>query len=341
MTRKLVYVFTTGGTIGTYVDESGIARVGDTIEGLVSQVKASGIEIEAKSLMQKGSANLEPSDWKVIAEEIARVIETRTDASGVVILHGTDTMHYTAAALSFMLQKPGIPIVMTGSMISGSDSSGDAISNFDAALAVAANSDIAEICIVFSADSIGKKKIVIRGSRARKIRSIAQNAFESINAPPLAFVEKEKITYTGLEHQGRGTRKKLRLDTKLEPRVVYVKQNPALTGSMLEHFFKGEMGAVIEGTGRGHVKESLLDTISSFQKPVAISTQALYGGESLGTYDIGSNMLRINNIIPSRDMTSETALVKLMWCLGHKKSSVRRKFLENICGEISDQPKGR
>ncbi|MDG6998205.1 MAG: asparaginase [Nitrososphaerota archaeon] len=330
---KLVYVFATGGTIGTYRDKQGIAHVGDMTKNLVSRVKPRGIAIEAKTIMMKGSANMDPSDWIVIADEVARVIKNKKEASGIVILHGTDTMSYTAAALSFMLQKPGLPIVLTGAMISGSDPSSDAISNFKAALQCAANSNIAEVCVLLSANPSGRKKIIIRGCRSRKIHSIALNAFASINAPPIAFVNGGKITYSG-KYQKRGTRRNFVLDTRIEPRVVLIKQNPALTNEILQHSLEGAMGAVIEGTGRGHVKEKLLTTISSFGKPVVISTQAIYGGESIGTYDIGKKMLKVRNLIPAGDMTSETAFVKLMWCLGHE-GSVRKRFLENICDEIS------
>lgn len=329
-----VYVLSTGGTIGTFVDKSGIARVGNTMQDLISRTSVPGVEIEAKSLMKKGSANMEPSDWITIAKAARQVIKSRSDVSGVVILHGTDTMHYTAAALSFMLQNPGLPVVMTGSMITGSDPQSDAIPNFNAALMVAAKSNIAEITVVLSADSGGERKIVIRGSRARKVRSLSLNALESINVPPLAFVENEKITYTGEKYARKSSEKNLKLDTRLEPNVVYLKQNPALTPKMLSRFLKGAKGAVIEGTGTGHVKENLLDTIASFGAPVVISTQALYGGEKLGTYDIGNNMLKVKNIIPASDMTSEAALVKLMWCLGHS-GNVRRKFLQNVAGEIT------
>lgn len=331
--KKLVYVLTTGGTINTYLDKSGVAHVGDNTKNLVSRVRGSGVKIESKILMKKGSASLEPSDWCLIASEIGQLIPTRPDISGIVVFHGTDTMHYTAAALSFMVQSPGIPIVLTGSMVSGSDKSSDAISNFNAAVTVASESDIGECVVVFSADKNGKTQMVIRGCRARKTNSIALNAFDSINAPPLAFVDEKGVHYTNASRERRGPKSNLKLDTKLEQRVVYIKQNPALTSETLKRFLNRARGAVIEGTGRGHVSESLLRTISEFTGPIVISTQALYGGEGIGTYDLGRKMLRIKNVIPSGDMPSETALVKLMWCLGHS-SGVREMFLTNFCSEF-------
>jgi glutamyl-tRNA(Gln) amidotransferase subunit D len=334
---KLVYVFTTGGTIGTYRDKFGIAHVDDMTNSLISRVNTKGVEIEAKSLMKKGSANMDPLDWVIIADEVAQVIRRRADVTGIVILHGTDTMSYTAAALSFMLQKPGIPIIMTGSMLSGSDQSSDAIPNFEASLKCAADSNIAEVCVLMSADKTGRRKVVIKGCRARKIHSTVLNAFDSINVPPIAYVEDNKITYSRSKYQKRSSRKNFVLDTKLEQRVVLLKQAPGLNNEMLAHSLEGVMGAVIEGTGKGHVNEKLLTTIASFGRPVVITTQAIYGGESIGTYDLGKKMLSVGNIIPAGDMTSEAAYVKLMWCLGHN-GSVRKRFLKNICGEISFRP---
>jgi L-asparaginase/Glu-tRNA(Gln) amidotransferase subunit D len=184
--KRRVCVFTTGGTIATRVDEYGIARLGtSTIENLLAHADAE-VEIEMKSLMDKESANLIPSDWKVLAKESARII-VRGEVDGIVILHGTDTMHYTAAALSFMVQNPGIPIVLTGSMVPGSDPKSDAISNFQAALQIASESSIAEVCIVFSSNPGGRKKVVLRGCRARKVRS-----FRKREPPPSRLCSKEK-----------------------------------------------------------------------------------------------------------------------------------------------------
>jgi glutamyl-tRNA(Gln) amidotransferase subunit D len=335
--KRRVCVFTTGGTIATRVDEYGIARLGtSTIENLLAHADAE-VEIEMKSLMDKESANLIPSDWKVLAKESARII-VRGEVDGIVILHGTDTMHYTAAALSFMVQNPGIPIVLTGSMVPGSDPKSDAISNFQAALQIASESSIAEVCIVFSSNPGGRKKVVLRGCRARKVRSIRLNAFESVNLPPLAYVQRKKINYTGVSHAKRESYR-MSLNVALEENVAYVKQSPALTCDVLESCLHGVKGAVIEGTGKGHVNERLLPVLESFGHQVVISTQALYDGEQFGSYNIGSKMLKLENLVHARDMTSETALVKLMWCLGHK-GSVKRVFLRNICGEIStEQPR--
>ena len=334
MRNKRVFVLTTGGTIGTYVDKSGIAHVSDKGKDLLDRLKNQGVEIESKSILQKGSADLVPSDWQKIAEAVASVIKTTKDLDGVVIMHGTDTMHYSAAALSFMLQNLGIPIVLTGSMVSGSNPKGDAMPNLKDAILVASQSDIAEVSIVFSAVPNGTSRVIIRGCRARKMDSSALNAFVSTNVPPIGFVKGGLITYSEVKHSRRAKRT-LKVSTDLDANVVYLKQNPGLTRKMLERFLKGASGAVIEGTGVGHIREDLHETISRFGKPVVVSTQAIYGGEKLGSYDLGKKMLAIPNLIPAHDMNSEAALVKLMWALKQKGRGVRSTMLKDFSGEIS------
>lgn len=334
MRSKRVFVLTTGGTIGTYVDSSGIAHVSDKSKDLLDRLRNRGVEIESKSILQKGSADIVPSDWQRIAESVASVIKTTKDLDGIVIMHGTDTMHYSASALSFMLQNLSIPVVLTGSMVSGSNPKGDALPNLKDAILVASRSDIAEVTIVFSAVPNGVSRVIIRGCRSRKMDSSALNAFVSINVPPIGFVKRGMIKYTGAKHSRRAKRA-LKVSTDLDANVVYLKQNPGLTSKMLERFLEGASGAVIEGTGVGHIREELHETIIRFGRPVVVSTQAIYGGEKLGSYDLGKKMLAIPNLIPGHDMNSETALVKLMWALKHESGDVRATLLKNVSGEIS------
>jgi L-asparaginase/Glu-tRNA(Gln) amidotransferase subunit D len=118
--------------------------------------------------------------------------------------------------------------------------------------------------------------------------------------------------------------------------VVLVKLNPAVEEEALRMFLRGARGAVLEGTGIGHIKTRLHRVVSSFGKPTVMTSQAPYGGERLSTYDIDAKILGIKNLIPGRDMCSETALVKLMWALPHGED-VRALMMENVAGEISER----
>jgi L-asparaginase type I len=305
-------------------------------EHFIAKLDRKNLDIPVKNIMQKGSANIVPEDWVKIAEAVVGAFKAGAD--GVVILHGTDTMHYTAAALSFFLSGLGKPVVMTGSIVPGVDRKSDALFNLNNAIDVAAFSNIAEVCIVFSADEKKNSGVIIRGCRAKKIHSTSLNAFDSINIQPIGFISNGSIQYTDLEITKRAERD-LKLDSAYVPNVVLLKQNPALTAQALSKFIANASGAVIEGTGAGHLRKELIDTIASARLPVVISTQVLYGGVKWGLYASDKSYEQKDNIIPAWDMTSETALVKLMWALG-KGGDIRSLMLKNVAGEITESKLG-
>ncbi len=331
--RRKVYLLTTGGTIAFRSRENGTAVMDFSPENLVSELGLTDVDLEVRHIMKKGSMDIIADDWQVIAGSTADVLCTRPQ--GVVILHGTDTMHYTASALSFMLQDLSVPVVLTGSMIPGGDAGTDAGFNLKNAVTVAAYADLAEVCIVFSGDLKMKKGLIIRGCRARKMHSYGTNAFESINIPPIGYIQDGEIIYSDMEICRREERQ-LKKITNLNPNVVLVKLTPTITLQTLARFLEGNAGAVLEGTGIGHIRTDLQEAIASFKNPTAISTQTIYGGERLGMYDVDKSILNIKNIIPTSDMNSETALVKLMWALA-QHGDIRSIMLKNIAGEISEK----
>ncbi len=304
----------------------------NSTQSLLGQLADLGVQIRVQEgIIDKGSAQFVPDDWRKIAEATAAAIHSGVE--GVVILHGTDTMNYTASALSFMLRDLGRPVVMTGSMIPGGDPGSDSLFNLRNAIIVAAFGDLAEVCIVFSADPERRRAMIIRGVRARKVHSLAINAFHSINIPPIGYVENGEIAFTEVKTRKRG-RGELRLFPQLDPNVILVKQNPALTVPMLTRFLEGASGAVIEGTGAGHIRSELVEAIAFFKGPVVMSTQAIGGGVHWGLYAQDRCYLETRNLISAGEMTSETALVKLMWALGHG-GDIRSTMLTNIAGELT------
>ncbi len=329
--KPKVIVLTTGGTIGHRSGADGVAVMDFDPRALATSIGVSDIDLEFKAIFQKGSMDIAPDDWVAIATAAADTIAQAP--RGIVILHGTDTMHYTAAALSFMLRGLGLPVVLTGSMIPGGDAGSDSIPNLRDAIRLAAHTDLAEVCIVFSADVERTKGLIIRGNRARKIHSHAIDAFGSINAPPLGSIAGETITLTQANVRRR-TDSALQLTTGLDQNVVLIKLHPGLTPDMLAQQFGGASGAVLEGTGVGHIKTDLQSVIADFGRPVLVSTQTVHGGERLGLYAVDQHILAIPNVIPGADMTSETALVKLMWVLA-QGVDVRTLMRTNVAGEIS------
>jgi glutamyl-tRNA(Gln) amidotransferase subunit D len=331
--NRSISVLTTGGTIGHRSAKSGVAEMGFNPIELFSDIRAQGFDLDFKEILRKGSMDIGPDDWKAIAAAAADAVES--GAHGVIILHGTDTMHYTAAALSFMLQSLSVPIVLTGSMIPGGDAGSDALPNLQDAIQVAAHADLAEVCVVFSADAQRERGVIIRGTRARKVHSHAVDAFASINAAPLGYIRNNAIAFSELE-RSRRTRSKLSARIDIDPNVALIKLHPAMTPGMLAAELRAVAGAVLEGTGIGHIKTDLQEVVTQFKKPAVISTQALYGGERLGGYEVDRHILDIPNIIPTADMTSEAAVVKLMWSL-RQGGDIRSIMQSNIAGEISPQ----
>lgn len=330
--RHKVHILSTGGTIGHSTNKAGVAVMDFDPERLVSAIGLPDVELEFTGIFQKGSMDVVPSDWKALA--VATAAAWSKNPSGVVILHGTDTMHYTAAALSFMLQNLSVPVVFTGSMVPGGDVGSDSFPNLRDAIRVAAYADVAEVCIVFSADAQRSRGMMIRGNRARKLHSHAIDAFASINVPPMAYIEECEFVSTALQTRTRRC-STLRIATELEQNVVLIKLTPAVTSESLSRQLRGSAAAVLEGTGVGHIGKDLWRTVVDFGKPTVMSTQTVYGGERLGTYEVDRHILDIPNLIPAGDMSSETALVKLMWAL-KQNDDVRSLMQTNIAGELSD-----
>jgi L-asparaginase type I len=323
MAKPKVIVLTTGGTIGHRSEANGVATMSFDPAGLVSTLALPDVDIEFRAVMRKGSMDVGPADWVVIAQAVSNAMANAP--RGVVIAHGTDTMHYTAAALAFMLRGLTVPVVMTGSMIPGGDAGSDALPNLRDAVTVAAFADLAEVCVVF----MGK---IIRGTRARKVHSHAVDAFASINAPLIGTVEASRIVM-GAQKVARRNTSTLKLTTALDRDVVLVKLTPNLSKEALARQLEGASGAVLEGTGVGHIGTDLQPVVSAFGKPVVLATQTVHGGEKLGLYEIDKNILAIPNVIPAGDMSSDTALVKLMWTLP-QGGNVKALMRTNIAGEI-------
>jgi L-asparaginase type I len=331
MTKPKVTVLMTGGTINQRSRQDGVAVMDFGPEALAAEIGVPDIVVKFERVMQKGSKDIVPDDWVTIARAASNALSRGAD--GLVVVHGTDTMHYSAAALSFMLQEPGRPIVFTGSMIPGGDAISDSIHNLRDSIRIAAQADLGEICVVFSGDAERTYGTIIRGTRARKVRSYAIHAFESINASPLGRIDQEWIAL-GTDIKPRSSAQ-ARLSLDLEQNVVLIKPTPATTPEMLRRQLTGAAGAVLEGTGIGHIKADLLDVIVSFGKPTVMATQPLYGGERLGLYETDRLILQIPNVIPARDMSSDTALVKLMWAL-KQPGDIKALMQRNLAGEISE-----
>ncbi|VVB95532.1 Glutamyl-tRNA(Gln) amidotransferase subunit D [uncultured archaeon] len=334
-----ISILSTGGTIASKIDY----RTG----AVTSQFSAEDILLAIPELEEIASyncrmiysilsENMRPSYWVELARAVYE--EIKNGAEGIIITHGTDTMMYTAAALSFMIETP-VPIVLVGSQRSADRPSSDNAMNAICA-AVVATSDIAEVCVVMHGGTSDEFCHIHRGTKVRKMHTSRRDAFQSINSKPIGRVEYPSREIKMLSSYVKRGEKKLALHDKIEPKCAIIKYaTGASSESLLFHAGSGYKGIVIEGTGLGHVSTEwipLIKTATDAGIPVVMTSQCINGRVCDRVYDTGRDILKAG-AIEGEDMLPEVALVKLMWALGKSKDieQVKNTMRANIAGEIT------
>jgi len=337
-----VAIISTGGTIASRVDyRTGGVRPALSASDLYSVVpELSEIAtIDAEILFSLFSEDMTPRHWSEIAKAVAKHIEG--GASGVVVAHGTDTMAYTSAALSFALQSLPVPVIMVGSQRSADRPSSDAATNLTGAVAAAARAPFAEVVLAMH-ETVSDKFIVFhRGTKVRKCHTSRRDTFKSVNAMPLAKMEDEQITMLTENYRRRDPTRKLDLKPDFDEAVALVKFHPGLNPKIIEWYIhEGYRGIILEGSGLGHISKYCLSAIRKAVENnmvVAMTSQCIWGRVNMNVYYRGRDLLEIG-VIPLEDMLPETALVKLMWVLGSFKprdlNEARGFMLTNFAGEI-------
>ncbi|MFW9908611.1 MAG: asparaginase [Candidatus Thorarchaeota archaeon] len=334
--KSKVCIIATGGTIASVSDEDTQSlRPGLKVDQLLATLPPgmSNIEVIKRDLFQFDSANFQPHHWQDIATAVKEVDEEIPDLNGIVVTHGTDTMVYSASAVSFMVQDFGKPIVFTGSQISAAIPWSDGPRNLLDAIRLAAYADLAETCIVFNGE-------IHRPTRTKKTRSNTYDAFDTMDPRPIGVMAREIVLY-----EGRRIRHNLvpRFDTRLDDRVFLLKVFPGIPPRILSRIVDmGYHGIVLEGYGEGSLpseENSLTDGISqaiSMGCFIVVSSQCTYGQTDLSVYEVGRAALEVG-AMGAQDMTSEAALVKLAWVLGHTRDSekVIEMMKTNYVGEVS------
>ena len=340
-----VSIISTGGTIASKVDyRTGAVKPALDSEDLYSVVPelAELADINAKVLMSVFSENIGPQQWPKIAESVAEQI--RAGADGVVVAHGTDTLGYTAAALSFALHGIPVPVVLVGSQRSSDRPSSDAATNLIAATAVAGQAPFAEVVVAMH-DWVSDERVAVhRGTKVRKCHTSRRDAFRSVNARPIAQYDlvNRALQLNGEKYAERHNRSDWEVQSKFDPNVALIKFHPGLSVGMIDWATAtGYKGIVLEGTGLGHIGEALFPAIERAVKNgtvVAMCSQCIWGRVHMNVYSTGRDLLKLG-VLPLGDMLSETALVKMMWAFGQETDSekVKKLMLTNIANEISDR----
>ena len=289
--------------------------------------------VNARVAFQMFSENLEVSHWKILAKEVAK--ELNSGSHGVVIPHGTDTLGYTAAALSFMLKNLSGPVVLVGAQRSSDRPSSDAAQNLIAAVTVAAKSDIGEVVVVMHGETSDTYTTIHRGTKVRKFHTSRRDAFKTVNEMPLGKIENGEIKVDGKYR--KSSLGKVTVDDKMEEDVGIVYSYPGLKPEDIPN----KKGIIFVGTGLGHVPEKTFDRIKHLIKngtAIVMTSQCIFGRINMRVYSAGRDLIKAG-VISGEDMLPETTFVKLMWALAHEKNrdKVEKLMLTNIAGEISER----
>jgi glutamyl-tRNA(Gln) amidotransferase subunit D len=338
-----VKLFGTGGTIASRLDY----RTGAVIPafspgelyGAVPEL-ADICNLETEKVFAVFSENMGPDQYIALAKAIGKEIEKGVD--GIVIGHGTDTLHHTAAALTFMVQNSPIPIVLVGSQRSSDRPSSDAALNLMHAMNAAGHSDIAEVMVCMFGPTSDEYGLLHKGTRVRKMHSSYRSTFRTIGDVPLARVNRKEILPIKSSYNRRRKDTQVNILPFFSKKVGMLYYWPGMQPDALDSFIdNGYEGVIIVGTGLGHVNKGLYPAIERAQEkgiPVFMTLQTIWGYVHMFVYDTGRDLMA-KGIIPLGNMLPEVAWVKLSWVLGQTKDSVEVKemMLKPINDEITER----
>ena len=339
---KKISILHTGGTVASEVDyKTGAVTAKFTPEELLEMFPELKdiANIDSRLIANIMSENMNFSHYNLMAKEIEK--EINKGADGIIITHGTDTMHYSSAALSFILEDLSIPVILVGAQRSSDRGSSDASLNLISAVYFIANSDFAEVAICMHENIDDENCLILPGLKSRKMHSSRRDAFRTVNTIPFAIVntENKSIKFLRKEYNARSN-KKLRLklfDEKIK--VGILKSHPHMYP---EEFlsYKDFDGLVIEGTGLGHIPtdKEILEAVKKIKAVMVMAPQTIYGRLQMNVYSTGREIQGLGILGNYSDMTPETTFIKLAWLLSnYKKEEVKELITKNLRGEISER----
>ncbi len=336
-----VVIMSTGGTIASRVDyRTGAVRSAlsaSDLYGVVPEL-SDVAQVDTEIVFSLYSENITPKHWSELAGTVAKRIEQGVD--GIVIAHGTDTMGYTSAALSFALQNLPVPVILVGAQRSSDRPSSDAATNLIGAVKAAGEAPFAEVGLAMHETVSDTAIVVHRGTKVRKCHTSRRDTFKSVNGKPIAKIENLKVTMQTSQYQKRDSSKKLVVKPNFSEKVALIKFYPGLDPAVIDFYVKqGVKGILLEGSGLGHVSKFFFGSIKDAVAKgvlVALASQCIWGRVNMNVYDTGRDLLSFG-VVPLDDMFPETALVKLMWVLGQTSDveEAKRLLKTNIAGEFT------
>jgi len=346
-----ITILHTGGTIASKVDyETGgvIARFSpEELLEMFPELKKI-VNLKSRLVSNMWSEDLNFQHYNLLAKEVEK--EVKAGADGVIITHGTDTLHYTSSALAFILENLKIPVILVGSQRSSDRGSSDAALNLICACNFIANSKFQDVAICMHSSMEDESCYILPATKSRKLHSSRRDAFKAINTDPIALVDKQgKIEYSQKVKQKKG---KLKLRLFKEVKVGILKAHPNMLSKEVS-FYKDYDGLILEGTGLGHFpinktdsstteNEKVFTELKKLSKkiPVVMTSQCIFGRINMNVYTTGRKLQEIGVLGNGLDMTTETAFIKLACLLSNfKKQDVFELISENISNEINERIK--
>ena len=335
-----ILLLSTGGTIASKIDyRTGAVTPVLTAEELNSSVPelAKIANIDAQVLFSEYSENIMPEHWLDIAKKINEF--EKSDYSGIIIAHGTDTMHYTSSFLSFALAGFPIPIVLVGSQRSSDRASSDAALNLIGATKFITESNPKGVYIVMHQDENDDTIACHLGTRVRKNHTSKRGAFQTIGDNPAFIIAENQIlkNFSKDYFKINEYQPKINLDTKVALVKYHPGYNPNLLNQIIEMGFKG---IIFEGTGLGHIGKTMYESVKKANEKgifLGMTSQCIDGRVRMTVYESGRDLLDLG-IIPLENMIPEVALVKAMWVFGNYQDSeeIKKIMLQNIASELTD-----
>ena len=337
-TLPKILLLSTGGTIASKVDyRTGAVTPALSASDLNEAVPELGkiANIDAEVLFSEYSENLQPDHWTKIAEKLDSLADS--DYKGILIAHGTDTMHYTSSFLSFALAGFPIPVALVGSQRSSDRPSSDAAINLIAASKFLVESNTKGIFLVMHHNDNDQTVACHAGTRVRKNHTSKRGAFETMGGNPAFIIAEGKIKKNIQDDFFKNEKYNPRM--KIDTKVSLVKYHPGYDPQLIENLIQTGCKAIIfEGTGLGHVGRTMYDVVKNAKENdlfLGMTSQCIDGRVRMTVYESGRDLLDLG-ITPLENMTPETSLVKAMWALGNSKDAdgMKSLMLENIASEF-------
>jgi len=335
-----ILLLSTGGTIASKIDyRTGAVTPVLTAEELNASVPelAKIANIDAEVLFSEYSENIMPEHWLKIAEKIEKF--SKSDYSGIIIAHGTDTMHYTSSFLSFALSGFPIPIVLVGSQRSSDRASSDAALNLIGATKFITENNTNGVYIVMHQDENDNTIACHLGTRVRKNHTSKRGAFQTIGDIP-AFIITEKQIQKNIS-KNYFERDEFQPRINLDTKVALVKYHPGFDPNLLNQIIEmGYKGIIFEGTGLGHIGKVMYENVKKANEKgifLGMTSQCIDGRVRMTVYESGRDLLDLG-IIPLENMIPEVALVKAMWAIGNSQNveEIKEIMLQNIASELTN-----